>query len=204
MYNVSNFQQKFAMDAYEDKREVEKERAKAIVRERIRMQAQECREIKKEQEEERKKAVHEEVQILSNGQMQIITRNLLIDTMPREFTNMEAPRIIFLKRQKDESDTVLLLEFRHDGCEGQIFLDPDMIGSGAYLIKKFASQGVRFYFPMAKKKAFLIEFISVLIENSKEVQLLTDNYGWTKNIDGHFKHVGEGELIWRVVKKRAK
>lgn len=72
-FNLANWQQKQAMDAYADQREVEKARAKAIVKEQVKMQAREYREVQKEQEAERKKAIHEEIQILHNGKLQIIT-----------------------------------------------------------------------------------------------------------------------------------
>lgn len=203
-FNLANWQQKQVMDAYADQREVEKARAKAIAREQVKMQAREYREVQMEQDAERKKTVHEEIQILQNGKLQIVTKNLRVSTEPREVTNMEAPRLILLKRRSNESDTVLLLKFKLNGCDSEVFFNPDMIGSGTYLLKKFASQGVRFYLPMAKKKAFLIEFVSMLIEDSSEEHWLADNVGWVKDSEGHFEFVGEEDLTWSLAKKLAK
>ena len=203
-FNPANWQQKQAMDAYADQREVKKARAKAIVKEQVKMQAREYREVQKEQEAERKKAVHEEIQILQNGKLQIITKNLRGDAMPRMVTNMEAPHLILLKRRKDESDTVLQLKFKIDGRDDEVFLNPDLIGSGTYLLKKFVAKGVRCYLPGVKKKLFLMEFLSMMIEDMSEERWLADNSGWIKKFNGHFVFVGEGDLTWKKAKKMAK
>lgn len=117
---------------------------------------------------------------------------------------MEAPYLILLKRQKDESDTVLQLKFKLDGRDDEVFLDPDLIGSGTYLLKKFVAQGVRCYLPGAKKKQFLMEFLSMMIEEMSEERWLADNSGWIKNFDGKFEFVGEEDITWKKAKKMAK
>lgn len=204
MSNVHSWQQKQVLDAYADQMEIEKTRAKAIVKEQVKLQALEYREARKEQEAERKKSVHEEIQISQEGKLQVVTKNLQVDAIPRMVTNMEAPRLILLKRRKDESDEAFLFQFRVGKRNGEVFFNPNMVGSGTYLLKKFASQGVRFYFPGAKKKTFLLEFLSMMIEDMSEVRWLADSSGWVKNFDGHFEFVGEGDLTWGLVKKMAK
>lgn len=69
MYDYEKWREKQELDFYEDRREIEKTRAKAVVKEQVKMQAQECREARKEQEDERKKSVYEEVQVLQSGEL---------------------------------------------------------------------------------------------------------------------------------------
>lgn len=204
MYNPGQWQEKQAVDFYEDCREIEKERAKAAVRESVKLEAARCRQQFKEAEEERKRSICEEVQILSSGELQIVTRNLLVDAKPRHFTNMETPRLTILKRIEDETEKIYLVECEASGRGVQVFLSSDKAGNGTYILRKFASAGIWFSHPTANTKKIAVRIICALMEGPVEEHWLADCAGWMKRPDGKFIFIDEEAITWEKARKFVK
>lgn len=203
MYDYEKWREKQELDFYEDRREIEKTRAKAVVKEQVKMQAQECREARKEQEDERKKSVYEEVQVLQSGELQIVTKNLRIDAIPRKVTNMENPRVIMLRRMRNGDDELIMVKCNVKDSDIKIFMAPSMIGSGSYVLKKFAAKGIDFSMPTAKAKRLATCLVIQLSAEPERIQWLPEHAGWVQNLEGNFEFFGKEQLTWQKAQKLA-
>lgn len=204
MYDQERWKVKQELDFYNDRREIEKAKAKAFVKEKVKIDAFKYRQQLKEEEEERKRAIFEELQIMQNGKLQIVTKNLQIDAIPRIVTNMESPRAIILKRMENENDQVVLIKCNVKGNNIEIFMKPDMIGSGTYVLKKFAAKGIDFALPTAKAKRVATCLVVQLSAKPEEILWLPEHAGWVQNVDETFGFFGKGTLTWEKAQKLAK
>ena len=131
--------------------------ARAAEKEKIRLVGAQMRSLQKEEEEERKRAICEELQIAESGELHIVTKNLQIGAKPRIVTNMTHPVLFVLKRAKCKSEKIFEIRCRVSGEETAIFLNPEKIVSGTYLINKFASIGVVFLNSTVSEKKLAIQ-----------------------------------------------
>lgn len=187
-----------------DYREIAKAEAKARAVENVRLAGFYQRQMMKEQEVERRKNVYEEIVITSEGEIQIITRNLQIATNPREISNMKKPKLIIFMRMADETEKIFQIKFVLGMEEKQIFLAENLSGNGAYLLRKFASAGVYFKVSSSDSKKIVIQMLCKLLEKCEEKQFLPEKSGWYKMPNGQFHFWEEDMLTWKVVKKLAK
>lgn len=187
-----------------DCREIQKAAAKEAVKEIVRIQSMQIKTQLREQEKERKKAVGEALQIMVNGELQVITENLSIQTVPRRVTNMRDPKLTVLKRMTDEAEQIYYVRCFVGEREEEVFLEKNQAGTGSYILRKFASAGIRFFKGTAEAKKFAVQLISILREEYKEEKLLPELEGWVKMPDGQFQYVGNGDLTWEEVKKRCR
>lgn len=175
--------------------------ARAEEKAKIQLRNSEMRSLQKEKEEERKKSIHDELQILENGKIQIITRNLRIETSPRDVTNMTSPSLTVLKRAKDDTEQVFRIDCWVEKEKKKVFLDPKSVGNGKYLIGKFVEIGVVFYLPTTSQKKFIVQFIALLLEYRRSERWLPDIEGWMRKMDGKYIFIDEEEETWKYVKK---
>lgn len=203
MNNELGWHQKQQRDFYEDQREIMKEKAKAYAREQAKIEAMEYRIAIKESEAERKKSIGEEVQLLASGEMQIVSKNLLVDARPRQFTNMRGPRLAILKRMEDETDEILLFQCTVENRDIEIYIDANNLGNGTYLVRKLAAKGVYFELPSVKAKQVAVRIIGILLHDA-ETKWLPECPGWVKYANGDFDFIEEGGLTWKKAKKMEK
>ena len=197
-------QQRQAMQYQEDCREIQKAEIKAMRVENVRIQSMQVKSQLREQERERKKAIGDTLHIMANGELQIMTHNLSIPAIPRQVTDMRSPKLKVLIRQSDEAEQIFQINCFVGEKEKNIFLEKTQAGSGAYLLRKFASEGVYFMMETAKAKKFAVQLIAILQQGCNEEMLLPESEGWMKMPDGRFQYVGDEELTWEEAKKRCR
>lgn len=205
MYDNTFNPQKYAQEQmqayYNDCREVQKTIAKANALEDIRLKGLIARQRLREAESERKKSTFDELLITSDGEVQIITRNLTIEAKPRAVTNMTAPRIVILKRLKDTTEEIFLFRCIINNISRKLFLSPQKAGRGSYLIKNFISIGAYFQSPSAKAKELAIQLLALLISAGPQELLLADDEGYTEFPGKGFIYIGEEDLTWKKATK---
>ena len=194
-------QQKQRQQYLNDCREIQKAAAKEAAKETVRIQSMQAKNQIREQEKERKKAVGEALQIMENGELQIVTENLSIQAIPRQVTNMRSPRLIVLKRQLDATEQIFQIICFVREEEKNIFMEKNQAGAGAYILRKFASEGIYFKMETAKAKKFVVQLLAILQEDREEEILLSELDGWMKMPDGQFRYVGKEDLTWEKAKK---
>ncbi len=187
-----------------DCREIQKAAAKEAAKETVRIQSMKIKNQLREQEKERKKAVGEALQIMENGELQIITENLSVQAIPRRVTNMRDPKLTVLKRMADEAEQIYYVRCFVGERGEEVFLEKNQAGTGSYVLRKFASAGIRFFKGTAEAKKFAVQLISILRGECKEEKLLPEREGWIKMPDGQFQFIGEEGLTWEKVKKLCK
>ena len=205
MYDNTFNPQKYAQEQmqayYNDCREVQKTIAKANALEDIRLKGLIARQRLREAESERKKSTFEELLITSDGEVQIITRNLTIEAKPRAVTNMTVPHLAILKRLKDATEEIFLYRGIENHISRELFLNPQKAGKGSYLIKNFVLIGVQFHLPSAKAKELAIQLLALLISAGPEELLLADDEGYTEFPGKGFIYIGEEDLTWKKATK---
>lgn len=205
MYDNTFNPQKYAQEQmqayYNDCREVQKTIAKANALEDIRLKGLIARQRLREAESERKKSTFEELLITSDGEVQIITRNLTIEAKPRAVTNMTVPHLAILKRLKDATEEIFLFRCIVNNISRELFLNPQKAGKGSYLIKNFVLIGVQFHLPSAKAKELAIQLLALLISAGPEELLLADDEGYTEFPGKGFIYIGEEDLTWKKATK---
>lgn len=180
-----------------DRREIEKTRAKAQITEAIRIEGQEVRRWRKEVADERKRGIYETVQITSSGDIQAVTRNLSVDTIPRLITSMRSPQLQKYIRETDHRQQVFSLSCVVADHQVRIFLAKDQIGNAGYLLKRLASEGITFFGAPAKCKIWIRDLLSQLISTARE-SVIPDRPGWIKR-EGTFAFVDVDKLTWEVI-----
>lgn len=205
MYKETFNPQKYAQEQmqayYNDCREVQKTIAKANALEDIRLKGLIARQHLRQAESERKKSTFDELLITSDGEVQIITRNLTIEVKPRAVTNMTAPHLVILKRLRDTMEEIFLFRCVVNNISRELFLNPQKAGKGSYLIKNFVLIGVYFHLPSAKAKELAIQLLALLISSGPEEILLADDEGYTEFPGKGFIYIGEEDLTWKKATK---
>lgn len=205
MYQDTFNPQKYAQEQlrlyYNDCRELQKAIAKANAIEDIRLKGLIARQHLRQLEYERKKSTFDELVITSDGDVQMVTRNLTIEAKLRSVTNMRAPHIVILKRLKDTTEEIFLFRCVVNNISRELFLNPQKAGKGAYLIKNFVLIGVQFHLPPAQAKELAIQLLALLIASGPEELLLADDEGYTEFPGKGFIYIGEGDLTWKKAMK---
>ena len=180
-----------------DWREIEKTRAKAQITEAIRIEGQEVRRWRKEAADERRRAIYETVQITLSGDIQAVTRNLSVDTIPRLITSMRSPQLQKYIRETDRRQQVFSLSCVVADQQVRIFLTKEQIGNPGYLLKRLASEGITFFGAPAKCKIWIRDLLSQLISTARE-WVIPDRPGWIKREDG-FTFIDVDKLTWEAI-----
>lgn len=195
-FNSSRLLERQQMNVADYQKEVATKQAK----DDISLVTYQKKQMLKEQERERRKAQFEQIQI-SDGRIEVATRNLLIQSQPRIVTNLSSPKLTPLKRVATENVIAYRINLKTDNKEKEVFLDKAMSGNATYLLKKFAEEGIVFYAPSAKKKEYVIQIWGLLLSLAEEEEWIADHEGWVKLPDGKWKYFSKGDITWEKIKK---
>lgn len=181
----------------QDCREIEKTRMKAEVTENIRIRGQEARCLIKEAAAERKRCIYEIMEIASNGDIQEVTKNLAVPTIPRKVTNMRFPKVIVFVRQNKPQDQIVCLTCVIERRKASIYLKKTQVVNANYLLRRLTAEGVILYKSTPKAKKRLCDLLAALISQAEQSEVATCP-GWIRE-NGKFRFVEEEELTWEVV-----
>lgn len=211
-------QQRQAEDAYQDQRyfnrknaeaqiQAEKEIAVCAAKQQILTQAATDRNLKKmiqrEEIEEIRRGSFQEISIADNGEIIATTKNLFKNAQPRSIVNISSPELERYIRLANRTDTAYRLVGYVGGCEKQIFLDAEKIGTGSYLVRKFAAHGIIFHADkLSQQKMYAQQFVSLLLTYEIEDFYIADNPGWLNQPDGSYVFYKEENILWKTIAKR--
>lgn len=199
-----NFNEKTEQEQYfQDCRAIEVARAKALEVERVKLEAFKVRQMLREQERKRKKKIGEEVVFAENGEVWLIETNLGVEAEPRQFTNMKGPRLVLLVNREDDEEVICRIDCFVGQHKKSVFIDPEKVGTGSYLIRKFAAVGIDFKLKTAEAKRFARRLFCVLLEYATDKEELPAELGWNKDKDGNFQFVTKEDMTWEKAKKKA-
>lgn len=193
------WQNRMAEDNYRDMRLINREGVLSEVREnaklRLALQKMEAR----QREEEAKRGIYEELAFDDDGKPYLVTRNLWIDTKPREFSNIRYPKLIYAARRSCLEECVFIIDCAVNGNTCMIYLDPKKVGSGTYLLGKFVAAGICIHAPEKRAKQYARLLVAWLLRYAEKT-VIEDEPGWVE-VDGKFSFVPEGSLTWREIRK---
>lgn len=184
---------------YQDYREIEKTRIKSEIREDIRIRAEGIRAINQEIRAEQKRGIFEMIEITPNGEIREVTKNLIVDTMPRIVMNAKEPIGTVLIQKSNPSNRAFRLTCKVDSREAMVYFEQEEIGNSAYVLKRLAAEGIFFFQKGAKAKKTCLELMCILLNKAK-VEWLEDAPGWVKREDVFF-FITEDSLTWENVKE---
>lgn len=176
--------------------------------ENIKNRAQADREWQKmcyrEARKENELAQHEEVIVDAKGDIYCITRNLNIRAEKRETFNFKVLNPI--KVVSSDGDTgVWIFKFIVDGVERSCVMAEKYIFDVKYVTRKLGCCGCRIYATSPrKKKEYIEQLMSRLMESSTRTLEVKTHLGWTKEKTGKFTFVEEEERLWKFFLKKAK
>jgi hypothetical protein len=180
------------LDLYRAKKDIDTETAIAL---------HEARLWTKTAEDELRRQTYQAINIV-DGQITVQTQNLKFDTAPRKIVNMTNPKLCQLIRLKKSSDYALQLLCLVNESSKRIFLDSAKLGSGAYLLSKFAAHGIFFCEETeSNQKKFARQLIAVLLSNAVERAYIPDEHGWTQLPSGKLRFYEKGVMTWTQVKQ---
>ena len=162
--------------------EIQKQMAIADIKQRSDAQREWNRLCAKEIRRENDLAQHEELIVDKKGEIYCITQNLNIHAEKRQVFN-----------------------FIVDGLERGCVLEEKSIFDVKYVTRKLGCCGGMIYANSPKRKREYIEqLMSQLIDSCTETLILMTHLGWTKKKDGTFIFMEEEEKLWKNFLKRAK
>lgn len=181
-----------------DLREIDKTRAKVEITENIRTQAQEVRRQNKERADERKRGQYETVEVTSSGEVRIVTKNLSVPTIPREITNMRNPYGLIFQRVSNPNESIFRLDCKVGGKKKLVYFQSEAIGSGTYVLKRMAAQGIVMWANSSKAKKIAVELLVKLISEAT-VYSVFEAPGWVKTGEDRFSFVEENSITWEYL-----
>lgn len=184
--------------------EIQLAQAKRLAVEEVKYSAYVRKQILKMEQKEFEKGIYEEVLVGANGEIQLVTRNAAINPKAREVTNMANPKLTIFVRGENADEEIFCLNCEVGGEERRIFLRPEKMATGGYLLRKFSSRGIYFKLSTARAKDVAIQLICKLLEGETKKVVLPEKCGWYKTSEGTFRFVEEGELTWKKAEKLSK
>lgn len=194
-----NWSERMAEDSYQDTRMINNTEALLNARVNAKLNL-EYRKIElRQREQEAKRGIYEDIAFDEEGRLYMITRNLWIDTKPREFANLRYPKLARVARKSCLEEYAFIIDCKVNEKSRMIYLDPKKIGSGTYLLGKMAAAGICIQAPEKKAKQYARLMLSWLMRNAEDL-VIADEPGWIE-IDGDFLFIPEGNMTWREIKK---
>lgn len=181
-----------------DIREIEKTRVKAEITENIRAQAQEVRRQNKERADEKKRGQYETIELMSSGEVRVITKNLSVPTIPREITNLKNPHGKIFRRRNFQHESVFCLEGNAGEQKIRVYFKGDEVGNGTYVLKRLSAQGISIWAKVAKAKKYAVQILEMLILEAP-VYHIADLPGWIKTGEESFSFVEENCITWEYL-----
>lgn len=200
MYNSDNLALRQAMDSLEVQKDAAKSHNRCL--EQLWLYGQKA--ILHERESEIRKTQYEEVIITSEGQFNIMTRNLRVDSFERKLANFHSPELIKLTNLNDE-EKYFLLKCMIGERRIEICVSGRKAGKASYLSKKIASAGCEVYAPSERVRIDYISKIWACLRNRcTKVIIVPSCHGWQEYPDGTVRFVKKEDWTWEDVKKLAK
>lgn len=187
--------QKEQEEIWRDMREIEKTRVKAEITENIRTQAQEVRRQNKERADERKRGQYETIELTSNGDARVITKNLSVPTIPREITNLKNLHGKIFRRRVFPYESIFCLEGNVGEQKIRVYFKGDEVGNGTYVLKRLSAQGISIWAKTVKAKKYAVQMLEMLILDAPVYQV-ADFPGWIKTGTDSFSFVEENVITW--------
>lgn len=179
--------------------DVQMANAKALYNHNIALEFEEKKYLMREFFLEKQKSQYEEVIIQDNGELEVVTRNLLADAKARRLCNFSNPEMIKLFNEKNDY-VVLNLILNMGAKKVRLYFAASEVGNSKYLLKKFSEAGCEIYARNRKiREEYLYKIFMCLLNRCTESQIIPDKYGWNKHLDGTFEFVEPTSLIWKEV-----
>lgn len=196
-------QQKQAEEDYKDFREFRRSVSKAQIQVETSYQKQRNGIILRQEEEERKRGEYEEISLTEEGEFLVTTINLSIDAPSRRVTNMRSASLFIAERESNSVEKVFIIDCQVEGKRQLIFLNPEKIGSGSYLLQKMAVAGISVFASSARAKDYVKKLLTFLIRQGIQVTI-PDEPGWIEIEKNKFIFIKEEEMTWEKVRELVK
>lgn len=180
--------------------ELEKMKEKEAIKYDAKLQILYAREEIRQKKVEDEKTVCETVAVGPDGYVTITTQNLWIEAKPRWVSNMRFLKLYIAVRVSDFNEKVLILICEVAGREQIVYLKPERIGSGTYILGKFAAAGIDILAPQGKEKQYARKLIALLVQQGQPA-VLPEEPGWMELENDKFSFVEEGRMTWQKIKK---
>lgn len=152
-----------------------------------------------EEERERKKSQCDLLSIDESGIIRVQTTNLRINADARRVANFSHPEILVFERLKNDAEKIYLFCCNIQGDIRYALFDYTKCGSPTYIIKKIAAIGAEIFAPtLAEKKKYVLQLVTLLIQNAERREKLPDRRGWYTDENGEL-HFFQGRWTWEEV-----
>lgn len=181
--------------------EVDRKAAEKLNHDSIGLQTYDIKLRMQEDERVRRKSQYEQVSLV-DGRVQVEIRNLRIEMPPTIVSNIQYPILEILRRITDDTDMAYRIAFSIGEFRRAAYFDKGKVGSGAYLLQRFAAEGALFKADaMARKKEYAQQLLAYLLNQNPDVRWIADREGWVKLPGGAWKYIGKEEITWQKVRK---
>lgn len=197
-------QMEIAKTACENQLEIEK----AVNKERLlnseRLEFQEKKALMQEYYREVRKRNYFEIYFGNQGELEVLTKNPIVSIPQEKSANfcLESIEKLLCSDGKCGFYRLIILI---NSKEKEIFLDENKMGDPKYFMKKITQAGGQIY---TNKKIIreniLLAFWLKLSAICEKTVIVPLNIGWIKDLDGYYKFIERGKLLWKDVLEKAK
>ena len=186
-YQTSNFQHAVPFEQQFIPCELQKKQAicnmeiqKAAALAEIRYQSDVRKEQLKEQVAEHRRQIYEQLVVTGDGELQFKTQNLSFDAKPRTICNAKFFRMTYLLDSENNTNYIVMVQFKIDGAEKFFYLDPNKMGKNRYVLQKMTTSGIQIKLPETKLNSFARQFIAWLLNHPIETRVVPHDIGWVQ------------------------
>lgn len=200
MRNRMEIAKKVCMDESEIEKSIRKERLMNeerldFVAKKIQMQ---------EYTKELQKAAHEEVYFGLQGEVEVYTKNAIVDVPRRKLANFQFRRIFRLTSSEGD-DGFYLVELLANMKNIQIFLNGEKVGKPDYLMKKITEVGGEIYVNKRREREnILIALWTKMCSLCEKTIIIPSHIGWIRDGNKGYKFIEKEDLLWEDIVKKAK
>lgn len=176
---------------------------KAYNRRAVQLAYDDVKELQRQKILEKRKTQTEVVSLRPNGELEIFTANLDIESRNRRLCNFKNPKLTRLYTEGEREDYFLLNALLADK-DVDIFLSAQKAGDAKYLLKKFNAEGCEIFAPSKRvREEYTMKIWVVLIGECDKACFVPKEYGWqTSSKPARF--IKKGSLLWKDVEKYAR
>lgn len=157
-----------------------------------------------EYRKEMQKAKYEEVYFIAQGEIEVRTKNLLVDAPKRRLSNFQFKNIFRLK-STDGNDNFYLLELFANMKNIQVFLNGEKVGKPDYLMKKITEVGGEIYANKRREREnILIALWTKMCSLCEKTIIIPSHIGWIRDGNKGYKFIEKEDLLWEDIVKKAK
>lgn len=157
-----------------------------------------------EYRKEVQKANYVEIQLGYEGEIAMETRNVLVSIPQHKIVNFCFDNLVRLISSDGEYG-FFRLDLHIDLKKIQIFLDEKKVGKSKYLMKKIVEAGGNIYADRRViQENILLAFWAKISSICKKREIIPSNVGWIKDVDGNYKFIQKGDMLWKDVLEKSK